>query len=85
MIKLKTRAFSVTYCAKKKRDRQALKINLENDLQKLQEEIDISPTQHNQDVYALNKNELEQIVKEEMKSHIFKNKIKMDRRRWKIF
>ncbi len=70
MIKLKITAFSVPYCVKKKHDRQAFKINLEKDLQKLQEEIDTSPTQHNHNVYALNKKELEQIEKGEMKSHI---------------
>ncbi len=37
MIKLKVRAFSVPYGVKKKRDRQAFKINLEKKLQKLQE------------------------------------------------
>ncbi len=76
MIKLKIRAFSVPYCVKKKRDRQAFKKNLENELKKLQEEIDASPTQLNQDLYALNKKELEQIEKEEMNSHIFKTKLK---------
>ncbi len=44
MTKLKIRAFFVPYCVKKKHDRQAFKINLEKDLQKLEEVID---TQHN--------------------------------------
>ncbi len=76
MIKLKIRAFSVPYCVKKRPDRQAFKVNLEKDLQKLQEEIDTSSTQHNQDAYALNKKELEQIGKDEMKRHIFRTKLK---------
>ncbi len=71
MIKLKIRAFSVQYCVKKKCDRQAFIISLEYELRNLQEEIDTSPTQHNQDLYDLNKKELEPIEKEEMNSHIF--------------
>ncbi len=61
---------------KNKYDRQAFKINLEKKLQKLQEEIDTSLIQHNQDLYVLNKKELEQIEKEEMNSHIFRTKLK---------
>ncbi len=76
MIKPKIRAFSVPYCAKNKQDRNTFKFNLEKELTKLQEELDTNPTQQNQDLYALNKKELEHIEKEEMNNHILRTKLK---------
>jgi exonuclease III len=51
MTKMKIRSFSVPYCVKKKKERQAFKKSLEHDLEQLQELLDSNPSQQSQELY----------------------------------
>ncbi len=63
ITKMKIRSFSVLYCVKKKRDPLAFKKTLEKELDELQQTLDFNPSQPSQELYVLNKKELEQIEK----------------------
>ncbi len=76
MTKMKIRAFSVTYCIKKKQDRLAFKKSLEKDLEQLQEIFDVNSSHQSRELYDLNKKELEQIEKEEINSQMIRSKIR---------
>jgi hypothetical protein len=76
LCKLEIRSFSVPYCIKKKKERLAFKNNLEEELKKLEAELDINATENNQNNYDSSKKELEEIEKENTNSIIFRSKAK---------
>ena len=61
---------------KKKKERAAFKKQLETELVKLQAEIDLNNNTIIRENFALSKKELEDLEKEDMKSIIFRSKIK---------
>ncbi len=76
MTKMKIRSFSVPYCVHTKRERINFKLSLEKELEELQAKLDNDPNINTHKLYTLNKNELEQIEKDEVNMQIFKCKVK---------
>ncbi len=68
---MKIRSLSVSYCVKKKKERQSFKLSLEKDMEQLQKNMDSYPSQKNHDIYNISKKELEQIEKLRIKSRSF--------------
>ncbi len=63
------------YCVHKKKKDKNFKQELEKELEELQQKLNIDPNRETQNLYKLNKNELEQIEKDEVNRQIFKSKI----------
>ncbi len=76
LTKLKIRSATIPYCIKRKKERTAFKRNQENELMRLQQELDYNNSETTLDNYNSTKQELEQIEISETHSHIFRSKIK---------
>jgi hypothetical protein len=76
LTKFEIRSHTLPYCIKKKKKREEHKKKLEQDLIDIQEALDSNFTQNNQELYQSSKKELEQIENEEMKSTIFRSRVR---------
>jgi exonuclease III len=76
IIKFEIRQFTLPYCVKRKKDRQAFKKSLEQDLIDLQLKMDSAPSEDNILAYQTSKRELEYFEKSEINGQIFRSKIK---------
>ncbi len=76
LIKLRIRSATIPYCIKRKTERTTFKLNLENELLRLQQELDYNNSETTLHNYNSSKRELEQIEISETHSHIFRSKIK---------
>ncbi len=61
---------------KQQKKTTTFKQELEKELEELQQKLDNNPNTETQNLYKLNKNELEQIEKDEVNKQIFKSRIK---------
>ncbi len=66
----------VSFCVHKTKERIKFKQELEKELEELQQKLDNNPNTETQNLYKLNKSELEQIEKDEVNKQIFKSRIK---------
>jgi exonuclease III len=76
IVKLKIRSYTIPFCIKRKKEKQAFKLELENKLAVLQEELDTNPNQNTETNFKISKEELENIEKEEINGLIFRSKLK---------
>ncbi len=75
LTKRRIRSATIPYCIKRKKEITAFKLNLENELIILQQELDYNNSKTIIDNYNSTKRQLEQIEISETHSYIFRSKI----------